>query len=56
MSTKVIIILRKRLIRARTRKSRVIKGLDLEGTSEILIQTSPFTNEETKQRELAQGH
>lgn len=33
-----------------------MERLDLERASQILIQTSPFTNEKTRQRELAQGH
>lgn len=38
------------------RKARITELLALDGASEILIQTSPFTDEKTKQRELAQGH
>lgn len=38
------------------RKSRIKELLDLDGASESLTQISPFTDEETKQRELAQGH
>lgn len=38
------------------RKARITEILALDGASEILIQTSPFTYEKTKQRELAQGH
>lgn len=59
MSAKaIIIILRKRLfLRAGGRgKARITELLDLDGASKILIQISPFTDEKTKQRGLAQGH
>lgn len=36
------------------RKSRIKELLDFDGASESLTQISPFTDEETKQREL--GH
>lgn len=35
-------------------RSRIIKLLELEAASEILVQTSPLT--EKRQREHAQGH
>lgn len=43
-------------LRAGTGKSRITESLDLEGASVILIQTSPFTDEKIRPRELAQGH
>lgn len=43
-------------MKAGTGKSRTIESLDFEGAPEILIQTSPFTDEKIRQRELAQGH
>lgn len=43
-------------MRVEIRKSRIKEVLDLDGASESQTQTSPLTDEETNQREVAQGH
>lgn len=56
MSAEVIILRKKINMKGETGKSRTIESLDFKGASEILIQTSPFTDEKIRQTELAQGH